>query len=284
MSADSTTENTYTTGETEVLPVNLKTLLDAGAHYGHQTERWNPKMLPFIYSVKNNVHIINLDITLKAWEKASKFVHDVISRGGNILFVGTKAQARDLIRVEAEKCSGFFVTTRWLGGTLSNFQTIKNSIDRMRKYEDLLEQASQPDSKVNLHKKEKLTLSRELAKLNANLGGIRSMKRAPDVVFIVDINKEDIAVREARKLHIPVVALVDTNTDPTMIDFPIPSNDDSSRTIRLFTAAMAKIVLEAREQFEARLQKDRDSKDSDGTHNHNGNHSTSNVGGASALA
>ncbi|MBX7136727.1 MAG: 30S ribosomal protein S2 [Oligoflexia bacterium] len=233
--------------------VDVKTLLDAGAHFGHQTERWNPKMLPFIYGARNNTHIINLDLTLKAWERARKFVCDVVGRGGNILFVGTKNQARDIVREEAQRCFAFYVTTRWLGGTLSNFQTIKNSIERMKKLEELLAQAEEADSKIKLVKKEKLNISRQLGKLEQSLGGIRFMKRPPDVIFIIDIVKEAIAVAEARRLHIPVVALVDTNADPGLIEFPIPSNDDAAKTLRLFTAAIADAVLEGRAEFESRL-------------------------------
>lgn len=236
--------------------VTIKTLLDAGAHFGHQTERWNPKMMPYIYGARNNVHIINLDLTLKLWERARKFAADIVSRGGNILFVGTKQQARDIVKAEAERCGAFHVTTRWLGGTLSNFQTIRNSLERMKKMEQLLMQAEDPTSGVKISKKEKLNISRQLAKLEGSLGGIRQMRRVPDVVFVVDINKEEIAVAESRKLKIPVMALVDTNVNPESIDFPIPSNDDAVRAIKLFTASLADAILQARAEFEARKAKD----------------------------
>lgn len=232
--------------------VSVKTLLDAGAHFGHQTERWNPKMMPYIYTQRNGVHIIDLDLTMRAWERARKFIADKVAIGGSLLFVGTKLQGREIVISEAARCGAFHITSRWLGGTLTNFQTIKNSIDRMRKLEELLAKANDEKSEVKLNKKERLTIARDLSKLEANLGGIRSMRRVPDVLFVMDINKEAIAVSEARRLHIPVVALVDTNTDPSVVDFAIPSNDDSARTLRLFASAVADAVLDGREAFEAR--------------------------------
>lgn len=258
----------------DAVQVNLKTLLEAGAHYGHQTERWNPKMLPYIFGVRNNVHIINLDLTLKQFERARKYICDVVERGGNVLFVGTKNQARDIIRTEAQRCGAFFVTTRWLGGTLSNFQTIKNSIDRMRKIEELLQQAQEENTKIKISKKERLTISKELVKLDASLGGIRGMKRVPDVLFVVDIVKEAIAVAEARRLHIPVVAMVDTNSDPGDVEFPIACNDDSSKSIRLISAAMCDAVTEGKAAFDLRMatevqDKDKEKNKAQGT---NGSH------------
>ncbi len=241
--------------------VTIKTMLDAGAHFGHQTHRWNPKMLPFIFGSRNDVHIINLDNTLKLWERARKYVVDTTSRGGTVLFVGTKQQARECVRHEAHRCGALHVTTRWLGGTLSNFQTLKSSIDRMRRMEDLLAQAENPESKIRLAKKEKTMISKELVKLEANLGGIRGMKKLPDLVFVIDVIKEEIAVAEARRLHIPVVALVDTNADPNQIEFPIPSNDDAARTIKLFTAAMADAVAQGRAEYEARRPKEEKNRD-----------------------
>lgn len=240
--------------------VTINSLMEAGAHFGHQTERWNPKMLPYIFGVRNNTHIINLDMTIRMWERARKYVCDVVGRGGTVLFVGTKNQAREIVRKEAERSGAFHVTSRWLGGTLTNFQTIKNSIDRMRKMEELLVQAAQENSKIKLVKKEKLTMARDIEKLSANLGGIRHMKRAPDVLFVVDVIKESIAVAEARRLHIPVVALVDTNTEPTRIDFPVPCNDDATKTIKLLTCAMADAVIEGRSAYEARMQTEGDRK------------------------
>jgi small subunit ribosomal protein S2 len=241
--------------------VNIRSMLDAGAHFGHQTHRWNPKMLPYIFGARNDIHIINLDSTLKLWERARKYVVDTMSRGGNILFVGTKQQARECVRAEAARAGALHVTTRWLGGTLSNFQTLKSSIDRMRKMEDLLKQAEDPESKIKLAKKEKVMMSKELFKLEANLGGIRSMKKLPDLVFVIDVIKESIAVAEARRLHIPVVALVDTNADPNSVEFPIPSNDDAARTIKLFVAAIADAVIEGKAEYEARRPKEDKNKE-----------------------
>jgi small subunit ribosomal protein S2 len=223
-------------------------------------------MLPFIYGERNGIHIINLDLTQKLWDRARKYVVDTLSRGGSILFVGTKLQAREIVSGEAERCGAFHVTSRWLGGTLSNFQTIKNSIDRMRKIEDLLKESEQEGTKVRLVKKEKLTMARELEKLEANLGGIRSMKKLPDVIFVVDVVKEHIAVAEARRLHIPVIALVDTNADPGLVEFPIPANDDATRTIQLFVAEMANAVAEGRAQYDARRPKEDRGEEKNGGH------------------
>lgn len=248
------------------VPVTIKSMLDAGAHFGHQTHRWNPRMLPFIFGERNGIHIINLDLTQKMWERARKYIVDTLSRGGSILFVGTKIQAREIVAAEAERCGAFHVTSRWLGGTLSNFQTIKHSIDRMRKIEDLLGEAEKEGTKVRLVKKEKLTMTRDLEKLAANLGGIRGMKRLPDVLFVVDVVKEHIAVAEARRLHIPVIALVDTNADPGLIDFPIPANDDATRTIKLFVAEVANAVAEGRTQYDARRPKEDRGEDKNGGH------------------
>jgi small subunit ribosomal protein S2 len=227
-------------------PVTIKNLIEAGAHYGHQTQRWNPKMLPNIYGARNGVHIINLDITMRRWEIARKYIVDRVSLGGNVLFVGTKQQAKDIVKEEANRAGAFFVSSRWLGGCLSNFQTIKKSIDRMRKLEGLLAEASVENSKVKLTKKERLDISRQVEKLEANLGGIRNMKKTPDVIFIIDVVKESIAIAEANRLHIPVIGLVDTNADPASVAFPIPSNDDAARAIRLFCSAVADAIIEGR--------------------------------------
>ncbi|MCB0321374.1 MAG: 30S ribosomal protein S2 [Bdellovibrionales bacterium] len=227
-------------------------MLHAGAHFGHQAHRWNPRMLPYIYGEKNGIHILNLDVTLEMWKKAEKFLEDRANQGGNVLFVGTKSQARDIVSEAATACGGFSITQRWLGGTLSNFETIKRSINRMKKLEELLLKAEEKDSTVKLNKKERLGLRRELEKLEANLGGIRHMKHVPDVLFVVDVRREAIAVREARKLHIPVVAIVDTNVDPSQIDFPIPSNDDATKAIRLFVENVAAAVSRGRSAYISR--------------------------------
>lgn len=239
----------------EPVEVNLHTLLEAGAHFGHQARRWNPKMLPYIYGVRNGVHILNLDITLERWARAEKMIEDLGNRGGSLLLVGTKPQARDVVRAAAARSGAHCVTQRWLGGTLSNFQTIKRSIARMRKMEDLIEQSLNPDSKVKINKKERLSISRDLEKLQNNLGGIRDMKGTPQAIFVVDVNKESIAVAEARNLHIPVFGLVDTNVDPSLVDYPIPSNDDAHRTIRLFVDAVADAFARGRESYQSRSPK-----------------------------
>ena len=234
-------------------PVTIRTLMDAGAHYGHQTQRWNPKMLPYIYGARNGVHIINLDLTLKKWEVARKYIVDRVALGGNVLFVATKQQAKDIVKEEASRCGAFYIASRWLGGCLSNFQTIKNSIERMRKMENLLAESAVEGSKIRITKKERLDISRQVEKLEANLGGIRNMKKVPDVIFLVDVVKEQIAIAEANRLHIPVVALVDTNADPGAVNFPIPSNDDAARTLKLFLSAAADAVLEGRAIYKARV-------------------------------
>ncbi|MCO6429564.1 MAG: 30S ribosomal protein S2 [Deltaproteobacteria bacterium] len=234
-------------------PITIKGLVEAGAHFGHQTTKWNPKMLPFIYGQRNGIHIINLDLTLKAWEAARKFVYDVAARGGSILFVGTKNQARSIIEEQAARAKSYYITNRWLGGTLSNFETIKRSVERMRKLEDLLAKAEEADTDIKLSKKERLMIRRELEKLSDNLGGIRTMRKVPDVLFIVDVAKEAIAVAEARRLHIPVVALVDSNCDPNTIEYPIPSNDDATRTIKLFVTAVADAVIEGQTAYNSRM-------------------------------
>ena len=255
---------TLAVGQKSNVQVSIKTLLDAGAHFGHQTERWNPKMLPYIFGERNGVHIINLDHTMKKWEIARKFIADRVALGGNVLFVGTKAQSRDIIRREAIRSGSFYVTSRWLGGTLTNFPTIRKSISRMTKLEELLAAAEVEGSKVKLSKKEKLNISRQIDKLVANIGGIRTMKKSPDVLFVVDINKEDLAVLEAKRLHIPVVALVDSNVNPDVVDFAIPSNDDASKAVELFSVAVADAVIEGAEIYKSRTPRGNYGQQQDG--------------------
>lgn len=235
--------------------VTIKSLMDAGAHFGHQSDRWNPRMLPNIFTKRNGLYVINLDKTLEQWKRARQGLVNLAARGGQILFVGTKLQARDPIKFEAQRCGAFYVCSRWLGGTLSNFQTIKNSIERMRKLEDLLAQTAQEGSKIKISKKERLYISREIQKLEQSLGGIREMRKLPDAIFIMDIVKEDIAVKEARRLRIPVYALVDTNANPLLVEYPIAGNDDATRSLRLFAGAAADAILEGKQIFEARTQK-----------------------------
>jgi small subunit ribosomal protein S2 len=229
--------------------VTMKQLLEAGVHFGHQTSRWNPKMKPYIFGARNGIYIIDLQQTVKMFRDAYAFVRELAAQGGAVLFVGTKKQAQDAIREEAERCGGFYVTNRWLGGMLTNFQTIKQSIDRLRKLDETLESETMLEA---LTKKEMITVRRERDKLMASLGGIRNMKKLPDALFVVDPKKEEIAVREANKLGIPVVAAVDTNCDPDVIDYKIPGNDDAIRAIRLFCTAIADAVIEGRELYEER--------------------------------
>ena len=250
------------------VPVSVKSLLEAGAHFGHQTQRWNPKMGPFIHSARNSIHIINLDMTQRLWERARKTIIEVSARGGSVLFVGTKRQARDIVKQEAQRSGSHFVTTRWLGGTLTNFQTVKNSIERMRKLEDLLKKAEDPSTGVKLTKKERLTINRDLGKLDAGLGGIRQMRSLPQLVFVVDVGKEAIVIAEANRLKIPVIAVVDTNCDPDGIDYVIPANDDSVRSIRLIAGGVADAVIEGRAKLQATL--DRDAAKNQQSHGNNG--------------
>jgi small subunit ribosomal protein S2 len=214
-------------------------MLQAGVHFGHQTRRWNPKMKSFIYGPRNGIYIINLDITKKLFEKACDFITEEVKRGGTILFVGTKRQAQDIIKEEARRCGMFYVDHRWLGGMLTNFQTIKNSIDRLKSIESM-----QADGSINrFPKKEVLLMEKERIKLERNVGGIKDMRNLPTVIFIVDPRKEDIAVSEAVKLGVPVVAITDTNCDPDGIDFIIPGNDDAIRSIRLLSHHVAEAIL-----------------------------------------
>ncbi|HVO27931.1 MAG TPA: 30S ribosomal protein S2 [Candidatus Margulisiibacteriota bacterium] len=231
--------------------VSMKQLLEAGVHFGHQTSRWNPKMKPYIFGARNGIYIIDLQRTVKLFEAAYAFVRGLAGNGGSILFVGTKKQAQDAIREEAERCGMYYVNNRWLGGTLTNFQTIKQSIDRLKKCEETLEDPAMAEA---LTKKEMLGVSRERDKLLTSLGGIKTMRKLPDALFVIDPKKEEIAVKEANKLHIPVVAVVDTNCDPDVVDYKIPGNDDAIRAIRLFCAAMADAVLEGKTQYEEKAK------------------------------
>jgi small subunit ribosomal protein S2 len=237
------------------MEVSMKQLLEAGVHFGHQTSRWNPKMKPYIFGARNGIYIIDLQQTVKLFETAYEFVRDLAAQGGHVLFVGTKKQAQDAIKEEAERSGMFHVSTRWLGGTLTNFQTIKQSIDRLKKLEETLENQEMVDA---LTKKEMLSLRRERDKLLSSLGGIKNMRKLPDALFVIDPEKEEIAVKEANKLQIPVVSVVDTNCDPDVIDYKIPGNDDAIRAIRLFCAAIADAVLEGRARAEERSKGEAD--------------------------
>jgi len=218
----------------------MKELLEAGVHFGHQTKRWNPKMKEFIFGERNGIYIIDLQKTLKMFKDASKFVQDSAAEGKTVLFVGTKRQAQDAIAEEAQRCGMFYVNNRWLGGLLTNWVTVQKSVKRLK---DLDEMATDGRYEL-LPKKEVIKLERERKHLQANLAGIKSMSRLPDLIFVIDSNKEAIAVKEARKLGIPVVAVVDTNCDPTEVDWVIPGNDDALRAIRLFASKVADSIAE----------------------------------------
>jgi small subunit ribosomal protein S2 len=229
--------------------VTMKSLLEAGVHFGHQTSRWNPKMKPYIFGARNGIYIIDLQQTVKMFRDAYNFIRDLTAQGGAMLFVGTKKQAQDVIREEADRCGAFYVNTRWLGGMLTNFQTIKQSIDRLKKLDEMLEDVQIAEA---LTKKELQGLKREREKLLSSLGGIKGLRKLPDALFVIDPKKEEIAVKEANKLGLPVVAVVDTNCDPDRVDYKIPGNDDAIRAIRLFCAAIAEAVIEGRQLAEER--------------------------------
>jgi len=223
----------------------MRQLLEAGVHFGHQTHRWNPKMAPFIYGERNNVHIIDLSQTVPMLYRALALVSDTVARGGRVLFVGTKRQASEIIADTAQRSAQYYVNARWLGGMLTNWKTISNSIARLRKLDEILAAEAQ-----GFTKKERLNLDRERGKLNRALGGIKDMGSVPDLMFIIDTNKEAIAIEEARRLSIPVIAVVDTNCNPDGIDYPIPGNDDAARAIALYCDLAARAALDgiARQQ------------------------------------
>jgi small subunit ribosomal protein S2 len=222
-----------------LVEVTMKELLEAGVHFGHQTRRWNPRMKPYIFGKRNGIYIIDLQKTVKLFEQVVEFVESLAAEGKRILFVGTKRQAQEAIAEEARRCGEFYVTNRWLGGTLTNFVTLRTSIQRLKEIEARLGDENSP-----LTKKEKLRLDRERDKMVKNLEGIRDMEGLPDALFVVDPKKEAIAISEANKLGIPVIAIVDTNCDPELIDYIIPGNDDAIRAIRLFASRVADAYLE----------------------------------------
>jgi small subunit ribosomal protein S2 len=220
--------------------VSMKELLEAGVHFGHQTRRWNPKMKEFIFGERNGIYIIDLQKTLRMFKEATRFITEVVSQGGTVLFVGTKRQAQEAIAEEARRCGMYFVNQRWLGGLLTNFVTIQKSIDRLKELEEM-----STDGRYNLFtKKEVARLERERKALEKNLSGIREMKKLPQALFVIDSKKEEIAVKEANRLRIPVVGIVDTNCDPDDIDCVIPGNDDALRAIKLFVSKIADAVIE----------------------------------------
>ena len=217
----------------------MRQLLEAGVHFGHQTQRWNPKMGPFIYGSRNGIHIMDLTQTVPMLDQALQAVRDVAAKGGRILFVGTKRQAAGPVADAAEKCAQYYMNHRWLGGTLTNWQTISKSIKRLKDADELLESGAE-----GLTKKERLGIERQQAKLQASLGGIREMGNQPDLIFVIDVRKEDLAIAEANKLGIPVVAVVDSNCNPDGIDYIIPGNDDAARAIALYTDLVARAALD----------------------------------------
>jgi small subunit ribosomal protein S2 len=226
--------------------ITMKELLEAGVHFGHQTRRWNPKMKEYIFGERNGIHIIDLQKTLKMFREASRFVGEISSHGRTVLFVGTKRQAQEAIAEEAKRCGAYFVNHRWLGGTLTNWTTLQKSIKRLK----LLKAMVEDGRMLQLSKKERARLDREMKGLYQNLEGIENMAQLPDAMFVVDSNAEEIAVKEARRMGIPVVSVVDTNCDPDMVDWIIPGNDDALRAIRLFTTKIADAVAEGRAAYE----------------------------------
>ncbi|CAN2040483.1 30S ribosomal subunit protein S2 [Candidatus Magnetomoraceae bacterium gMMP-15] len=237
--------------------VTMKELLEAGVHFGHQTKRWNPKMKPYIFGDRNGIYIIDLQKTVRMFKSSYEFVVNLISGGKSILFVGTKKQARDSIYEEANRCEMFYVHNRWLGGMLTNFQTIKKGIERLNYLNTI-----NNDGSINLFpKKERLKLEKERVKLDNNLGGIRTMKKLPGAIFIVDPKNESIAVHEARKLNIPIIGIVDTNCDPDLIDYVIPGNDDAIRAIRLLSSRIADACIEGTERLREKQQAESDKND-----------------------
>ncbi|GAB4374827.1 MAG: 30S ribosomal protein S2 [Calditrichia bacterium] len=231
-----------------MLKVTVENLLKAGVHFGHLTRRWNPKMKPYIFMERNGIHIIDLHKTIQGLERAYNAVKEIAASGDPILFVGTKNQAKEVVKAEAIRAQMPFIVERWLGGTLTNFSTIKKSIRHLEN----LEKMTLDGTIEKYTKKERLHIDREIAKMKKFFEGIQEMKKIPSALFVVDINKEDIAVREANKLGIPVIAIVDTNCDPDSIDYPIPGNDDSTKSITLITRTIADAVLEGRELIQAR--------------------------------
>lgn len=239
--------------------VSMKQLLEAGVHFGHQTKRWNPKMKPYIFGARNGIYIIDLQRTVRYFRSAYDFVKSVVEDGDSVLFVGTKKQAQEAIREETERAGQFYVNNRWLGGMLTNFATIKGSIDRLKKIEAMAEDGTFE----LLTKKEVLQLERERIKLERSLGGIKNMTKLPGAMFVIDPKKEAIAVKEARKLGIPVVAVVDTNCDPDEVDYIIPGNDDAIRAIRLFVATMADACQDGKQASEAAALSEKEGADSE---------------------
>ena len=231
-----------------MISIGIKELLDNGVHFGHQTKRWNPKMKRFIFDARNGIHIIDLSKTLTQLEGACEFLHKTVSKGGIVLFVGTKKQAQEAVKEAAKSCGQLYVTERWLGGTLTNFQTVKRSISRLKQIEKW-----ETDGTINNYgKQEQSMYRREAARLFKNLDGIRTMDKFPAAIFIVDVKREHNAVAEGRRLKIPMVAVVDTNCDPEQVDYPIPGNDDAIRSVRLILQTVVQTIIQARAEYESK--------------------------------
>jgi small subunit ribosomal protein S2 len=226
--------------------ISMKQMLETGVHFGHQTRRWNPKMRPYIFGARKGIHIVDLQQTVRLYQKAHDFIVNTVANGGKVIFIGTKRQAQEAIQEEAQRCGMYYITHRWMGGTLTNFQTIRKSIERLKHLQTMFEDGS-------IHrfpKKEIAGMQRELTKLHAALGGIQDMEDLPQAAFIIDPKREEIAVKECRRLNIPIVAVTDTNCDPDVIDYVIPGNDDAIRAIKLFAASVADACLEGEAQRE----------------------------------
>jgi small subunit ribosomal protein S2 len=232
-----------------VISIGIKELLDSGVHFGHQTKRWNPKMKPFIFDARNGIHIIDLSKSLAQLEAACDFLHSVVSKGGSVLFVGTKKQAQEAVKESARACGQLYVTERWLGGTLTNYNTVKRSIARLKQ----IEKWDVDGSMNNYGKQEQSMYRREAARLFKNLDGIRTMDKYPAAMFVVDIKREHNAIAEGRRLKIPIVALVDTNCDPLLVDYPIAGNDDAIRSVRLILQTVVQTITQARAEYEAKF-------------------------------
>ena len=241
-------------------PITIREMMEAGVHFGHQTKRWNPKMKSFIFGARNGIHIIDLQQTVRAFKRAYNFLVSNVASGKSVLFVGTKKQAQEVMREEALRAGQFYVTNRWLGGTLTNFNSVKGSIDRLH----AIEKMSTDGTFERMTKKEVLGITREREKLEKALGGIKSMTEVPGAVFIVDVVKEHIAVTEARKLEIPIVAIVDTNCNPDLIDYPIPGNDDAIRSLKLFSGKIAEACLLGQKVARERANQQRSARDEGG--------------------
>jgi small subunit ribosomal protein S2 len=236
-----------------MISIGIKELLEAGVHFGHQTKRWNPKMKPFIFDARNGIHIIDLSQTVKQLEHACQFLADTVRKGGQVIFVGTKKQAQEAVKEAAKVCGQYHVTERWLGGTLTNFNTVRRSLARLKQIEKM-----ETDGSINQYvKQEQSMLRREAARLVKNLDGIRTMEKHPEVMFVVDIKREHNAVAEARRLKIPLVAIVDTNCDPDLVDHPIAGNDDAIRSVRLILSVVVQALTQARAEYEVNSPKRR---------------------------